>query len=249
MVSKPYNRIVRWDTEMTQETHVVYIATVGSSIEPIQRGIFYASPDVVYLLYGSNPRMKQRNPRIVAASVRENVKAFGLKEVTLKEIDPFSLESVMTEFIGIWQNHANDKIIANMTGGTNIMASACLLAGFTISAKVIYVRELEKGEEVPLEEQVITLPTPRIPFSALSEEKQQILRFIFKETEAGNTLLEKANCKIADHLKITPQTVSYHVKRMERSELIRCQKKGRNLRVGLTPSGLLFARMLEKSTQ
>ncbi len=234
---------------MIEKKHTVYIATVGSSIEPVQRGILYAAPDIAYLLYGSSPKLKERNPELVAKKVKENAKPFGLTKCHLREIDAFSLESVMTEFIGIWQKHMNDRIIANMTGGTNIMASACLLAGFTASAEVIYVKELQVGEEIPLDEQVIVLPTPSIPLTSLSEEQQKILRLLLKETESGATLLQKANSKIAGYMKVTPQTISHHLRRMEGKSLIRREKEGRELNVELTPSGLLFARMLEKSTK
>ncbi len=234
---------------MTNKKHAVYIATVGSSIEPVQRGILYAAPDIAYLLYGSSPKLKARNPELVAKKVKENAKPFGLTRCHLREIDAFSLESVMTEFIGIWQRHMNDRIIANMTGGTNIMASACLLAGFTASAEVIYVKEMQEGEETPLDEQVIVLPTPRIPFTSLTKEQQDILHFLLKETEAGTTLLRKANSTIADHMKVTQQTITHHLKRMENKGLIRKEKEGRELIVELTPSGLLFARMLEKPSK
>lgn len=136
-----------------------------------------------------------------------------------------------------------------MTGGTNIMASACLLAGFTASAEVIYVKELQEGEDTPLDEQVIVLPTPSIPLTSLSDEQQEILRLLLKETEAGTTLLQKANSRIADHLKVTPQTISHHLRRMEKKDLIRREKEGRELYVQLTPSGLLFARMLGKPSE
>jgi DNA-binding transcriptional ArsR family regulator len=232
---------------MMNKHHTVYVATVGSSIEPVQRGILYASPDIAYLLYGSSPKLRERNPGLVAQRIKENAKPFGLTKCHLVEIDAFSLESVMTEFIGIWQKHMNDRIIANMTGGTNIMASACLLAGFTASAEVIYVRELQDGEETPLDEQVIVLPTPRIPLTSLTEEQQEILRLLLKESEAGSTIVEKANSRIADHMKVTPQTVTHHLRRMESRALIHREKVGRELTVELTPSGLLFARMLQKS--
>ncbi|MHA2040760.1 MAG: HFX_2341 family transcriptional regulator domain-containing protein [Candidatus Thorarchaeota archaeon] len=234
---------------MINKHHTVYVATVGSSIEPVQRGILYASPDIAYLLYGSSPKLKERNPELVAQKIKENAKPFGLTKCHLVEIDAFSLESVMTEFVGIWQRHMNDNIIANMTGGTNIMASACLLAGFTASAEVIYVRELQEEEETPLDEQVIVLPTPRIPLTSLTEEQQEILRLLLKESETGATILEKANSRIADHMEVTPQTVTHHLRRMESRSLIRREKVGRELNVELTPSGLLFARMLEKSKE
>ena len=233
---------------MKRKKNTVYIATVGSSIEPIQRGILYASPDIAYLLYGSSPKLKERNPEIIAKKVKENTKAFGITRCHLKQIDSFSLESVMTEFIKIWQKHMNDRIIANMTGGTNIMASACLLAGFTASAEIIYVKELQEGEDTPLDEQVIVLPTPSIPLTSLSEEQQEILLVLLKETVSGTTMLRKANSVIADHLNVTAQTVSHHLRRMENRDLIHREKDGRELNVRLTPSGRLFARMLEKSS-
>lgn len=222
----------------------VYIATVGSSIEPIQRGILYARPDIVYLLHGSSPKMKDRNPELVAKRVKENAKAFGITKCYLRKIDSFSLESVMTEFVNIWQEHMGDNIVANMTGGTNIMASACLLAGFTASAKVIYVKELQEGEDVPLEDQVIVLPTPSIPLTSLTKEQRQILQILLRETESGTTRLLKGNATVADHMKVTPQTVSHHLRRMEKNGLIRREKVGRQVIIELTPSGLLFARML-----
>ncbi len=77
---------------MNDKKHTVYIATVGSSIEPVQRGILYSSPDIAYLLYGSNPKLKERNPEIVAQRVKENTKPFGLTKCYLREIDAFSLE-------------------------------------------------------------------------------------------------------------------------------------------------------------
>ncbi|MEM2143533.1 MAG: DUF6293 family protein [Candidatus Thorarchaeota archaeon] len=226
--------------------HTVYVATVGSSIEPILRGFLYSSPDIVYLLHGRNPGLKEKDPDSVAHTAAEKIRELGLRRCHLLEINPFSLESVMTEIIKIWQNHLQDRIIANMTGGTNIMASACLLAGFTASAEVIYVRQIQEGETIPLNEQVIVLPTPRIPFNSLNKIQREILLFLLSETEAGATLLERANSIIASHMKLTPQTISHHLRSMERVGLIRKRKEGRILSVNLTPSGLLFARMLEE---
>jgi len=222
----------------------VYIATVGSSKEPILRGALYARPDIAYLLHGKDPSMEDRNPEKVAEFVRDVLRQIGIQTCELKYIDPFSLESVMTEFIKIWNNHSGDHIIANMTGGTNIMAAGCLVAGFVASAEVIYVRQLQPHEDVSLREQVITLPTPTLPLYQLHEQQKEILRLLCPESNKTPTRLRRATSIIADKLGLSPQTVSHHLAKLEKHGLLERKREGRVVHVVLTSAGLLYARML-----
>jgi len=221
----------------------VYVATVGSSKEPVLKGLLYARPDYVYLLHGQNPTLKERDPERVAQEVRHITESMGTSACVLRAVDSFSFDEITSAIIDIWKDHTNDTIVANMTGGTNVMAAACLLAGFSISATVIYVKEPPAESETPLDKQVLVLPTPKIPLSHLSKPLRETLSTIRNNTDPkGGTVLWAATTYLADELHKSPQTISYLLKKLQGLGLVEIQREGRKNGVSLTSSGTFVAR-------
>ncbi len=104
------------------------IATVGMSIEPILEGFQHHNADLVVLLHSPETRDE-------ADEISGRVRSFlGRAICETREIDPFDLKSVVAAIVSCRRKYRNWAIDLNVTGGTNIMASAAVVAGFAPGA-------------------------------------------------------------------------------------------------------------------
>ncbi len=211
----------------------VHFATVGKSIEPVVRGFRLFRVDRQVLLHS-------RETREVALAARDRICGLtGTDLCELEEIDPFDLRSVIAAIVRRWKKTEDAEFFVNITGGTNIMASAALVAGFVTGARVYYVKEVP-DPDAPLADQVVVLPVPRVPLDSLDGTQRRILLLIGKHRKP----IKPANLALATALRMSPQIISYHLKQLERKGLITLSIEGRNKVASLTPAGDLFAAIL-----
>ena len=216
----------------------IHIATVGLTKEPILQGVNAYPIDKLILLHSNDDKSKE-NSHEIASAVKE------LKiECEIAEVDAFDLEDVLISIMNIHKKYAQEDLSINLTGGTKVMASAALLAGYILGLRVYYIQDgsIDKNKGKYIKERTIELPVPRVNIHDLEQTQKDILSYIFKE--GGR--LEKANTVLHEVLKITKQNASYHLKQLTKKDLISLTIDGRNKIVKLTNTGKLFARIFSK---
>lgn len=212
----------------------VQIATVGKSPEPVIDGFRRHSVDQLILLH--SPETLD-----VASDIKRRVEDLsGHKMCNLVEIDAFEMRDIVAKLVGAARRFPESQIRVNITGGTNVMAAAALVACFTLGASAFYVKESVAGTRVSLAESVVELPVPRVSIESLDENQSAILR----ELGIRGGTLRKANVSLRDALGIAPQLVSYHLRELRKKRLIDLHLEGREKTASLTDSGLLFAELI-----
>lgn len=216
----------------------IHIATVGLTKEPIFHGVNAYPIDKLILIHSNDDKSKE-NSQEIASTIKE------MKiECEIVEVDAFDLEDVLITIMEIHRKYAQELLSINLTGGTKVMASAALLAGYILGLRVYYILDgsIGKNKGKSIKELTIELPVPRVNIHDLEQTQKEILSFIFKE--GGR--LEKANTVLHEEIKITKQNASYHLKQLTKKDLISLTIDGRNKIVNLTNTGKLFARIVSK---
>lgn len=215
----------------------VHVATVGKSADPIVNGFRHHSVDYQILLHS-------RETRDIAKLVMKRIDTFVGREICeMVEIDAFDMRDIISQILAVRRRpgFSDAEIHVNITGGTNIMASAALVACFTIGARAYYLRENVGGATKSLVEFVITLPVPKVPLDSLSPAQRSILRHLRKE---GGTL-ERANVSLQAALGAkSPQLVSYHLRKLRAKGLVELIAEGRQKTAFLTDAGGLYAELV-----
>lgn len=198
-------------------------------------------PDVIVLLHSEDPKSSAaaREVRQVAAQILSP----GACE--LVSVDPFDMNDVMTHVLDVGRRFPDTRLTVNITGGTNIMSGAALVACFMLGADAIYIQaDVSEKKDRPLEDRLLRLPVPRVVLNDISDPQRKVLRELLAaprgSPDVGATLLAK-------RLKIDPRLASYHVRKLEKSGLVvqvGDEADGRKRPVRLTDSGRLFATML-----
>lgn len=159
-------------------------------------------------------------------------------------IDPFGMTDVLAAITSIPRARPNAHLTVNMSGGTNIMASAALVACFMLGADAVYIKEDKGPVRRSLEERVIRLPVPRVSLGDMKGPQARILQVLRKNARRKT---ESAVTVISKQLGMTPQLASYHLKKLAGWGLVEFETVGRRKDASLTDSGFLFASILAKS--
>ena len=193
-------------------THIALIGTTG---DPVLKGYqHYGSIRKLYLLH--SPNSKDFNFKDLASSVKQRLEGVGFKGVTLREINAFDMNGIISSIIDI-VDHEDPPYFVNITGGTNLMAAAACAAAFFIGAKAYYVLG-KRGSELS-ESEVIELPVPNIPYYRSIDKTQ--LRVLKAIIDLGGS---SSNARLRESLNMSPQSLSYHVKEMARKGLVNVQR-------------------------
>jgi len=217
------------------ETH---IATIGHSKDPIMLGIRAFSIDKLVLLYTKNEDSISNSKEICEQMNEMKI----ICERIL--IDPFDFNDIVLKILKISENNIKDAIYVNITGGTKIMASSAMLAGYILGLNVYYFLDdrLDVNKKKPIKELLVELPVPKISFRDLDQIQKKIISLI---SEYGGTL-ERVNSVVHEKFQIPKQNVSYHIKQLHGKDLIELEIHGRNKIARLTNTGNLYAQMISK---
>jgi CRISPR locus-related DNA-binding protein len=140
-------------------------------------------------------------------------------ECTMKVID--SIEEAI-------KDHPDKQIYVNVTAGTKPLAIGALCASWIKGVKAFYIQEKGTSSEI------VWLPILNVKYDVyISKEKKKILKYIQGKSPSGR--------EIASHLNVMPQTITHHLKTLERDGLISSRIVGRKKLYTLTKSGLLYA--------
>lgn len=231
----------------------VHIALLGKTKEPVLIGYrHYTGIETLYLLH--SPNSKEFGFRDVALGIKNSLESIGFRQVKLKEIDAFDMMSVISAIIEISRAETEQRLLINITGGTNLMAAAGCTAAFIVGAKAYYVLDTRISADIE-KSPIIEVPIPRVHVASGVESTQlQILRAIHDMGGKG------PNAHIREELDISPQTLSYHVNKLKIKELVATRRgvttkiqqddgivertDSRGLTVELTPAGSLLVNLL-----
>ena len=216
----------------------VHIATLGYTKEPVLLGIRAYTIDKIILLFTNNQESINNSEEICTYVQQSKIKCEKLL------IDPFDLDDIVLKMLKISEQHPKDNLHINITGGTKIMASSALLAGYILGIKVYYFLDdrLEENQSKEVQELLVELPIPKTNYKEIDETQKRIM---INMLDKGGRV-ERINSEMHDELKLSKQTISYHLKQMKNKELIEIEIQGRNKIAKLTNSGKLFARMLKE---
>jgi CRISPR locus-related DNA-binding protein len=187
----------------------VHIALIGRTMEPVLKAFQYYGMDKLYLLHSKDT--KEFRFKGTAEEVKRRLADVGFGNVSLIEIDPFDMNSVIESIIRIGEDEKQSSIYVNITGGTNLMAGAACSASFFVGAKAYYVLDQNKlPKNSSLQDQVLELPMPKIPYArTLQKTQMKILTNLLQHNGTAS------NRQLRYELKISPQKLSYNIKELE----------------------------------
>lgn len=110
----------------------VHIMTVGLTPKPIIEGINAYQIDDIFLLYNEGSKTEANSIRALTEKLFINC--------TLVEVDKFDLEDVVVKILSIIKKNIGNRIHINITGGTKIMSSAGVIAGFFLVQRFIILK-------------------------------------------------------------------------------------------------------------
>jgi CRISPR locus-related DNA-binding protein len=224
----------------------VHIAPIGTqSDEHIRRAVHGKTPvDKLYLI----PTKESYEKAIKLKEDLENTLSSLKIEIKMLEeqgrkrfIDPFNLNDIVAAILQIANAEKGNKLFVNITGGTNLMAGGATTAAYLTGATIYYIKKQQENER--LEDIIIKIPVPKIPLYKYGEIRVKILKII---AEKGGRI-NKAK-ELARELDIAPQTVSYHLKELEKSGLVKVimdENNRRQKQYEITENGKLIATLFE----
>lgn len=159
---------------------------------------------------------------------------------------PFEMNDILGKALAVGKRlqEAGYRITVNLTGGTNVMAGAAMVACFMLGSEAVYIREdvtIRKDE--PLEERLIRLPIPRVAMKDISETHRRVLIELSKEPGGK---LENAVTVLGERLGTSGQTASNRLRKLRSMGLLVLivdENDERSKTATLTDTGKLFAQM------
>lgn len=220
----------------------IHICPVGFFPEPILKAVGGILPmDKFYFLYNKHERIIETLESVKDALIRVNIT--DLEEV---EVDPYDYNNVMSAIMRIYHDECEanpeDKpnFYINFTSGTNIVAGACCSVSYYIGATLYYVMDEKYFPDLPKDQMVRIIKTPRIPDpDKMKAFPRYLLEEICKysrEHEEGISLKS-----LSDAAQASPQKINHYINAFLENGLITKKKEGRNVLFSPTDQGKMFA--------
>ena len=177
---------------------VVHIAPIGEHTEHVIEWIREVTPVTkIYLIHSKKTSETNfaKKARDLEKKIKEDYPGVEIIKVVIE--NPLNLDDTMDAITKIVHDERengveNYEIAINVTGGTNVMAAAAILAATMRGTKAYYVlnRRKNPGQKSYVEE----LPIPPIGIVKMNETQQKILELISK----GTFVLRHPDGKILD---------------------------------------------------
>ena len=177
---------------------VVHIAPIGEHTEHVIEWIREVTPVTkLYLIHSK--KTSETNFAKKARDLEKKIKGDypGVEIIKVVIENPLNLDDTMDAITKIVHDERengveNHEIAINVTGGTNVMAAAAILAATMRGTKAYYIlnRRKNPGQKSYVEE----LPIPPIGIVKMNEAQQKILELISK----GTFVLRHPDGKILD---------------------------------------------------
>lgn len=214
----------------------VMIATLGGSGDIVKLGVrLMENVDKVLLVAGKplnklypESEIKEGteivNPPEKALELEKLLEGFGISVETC-EVDPFNFKECLITIIElIYAQPDGVEVVLNVTGGTKILSLAAMSAAGMCRCKAFVIQEKGNGS-IKLE-----LPMPDSGyFEKIGKQGKKILSYLMQEEKKLNKPLEQCDDEklrpfisknIANHLEVTPQTITPNLKTLEFSGLL-----------------------------
>ncbi|AGI47795.1 hypothetical protein TALC_00800 [Thermoplasmatales archaeon BRNA1] len=133
-----------------------------------------------------------------------------------KVIKPFDFLNIVDTIYNIYEQYSEEdrraKFSVDITNGTNLMSAAACNTAFFMNSDVYYMMDQRRFTDKPLEDLLVTIPSPKIPdVKRLGELSLEMLRFIAEEQDRRR---EVCNVDVARRFDMKPQAVMYHINRL-----------------------------------
>ena len=154
-----------------------------------------------------------------------------------KVIKPFDFLNIVDTIYLVYEEQceidSKAKFSIDITNGTNLMSAAACNTAFFMNSEVYYIMDRRKFKDKPLEELLVTIPSPHIPdVKRLGDLSLEILRFIAEEQDKRH---EVCNIDVARKFEMNPQATKYHISRLLNAGVLELEN-------AYTPSGKIDKR-------
>jgi len=226
-----------------QYTMHVHIAMMGDSKEGVVKGFkAIAGIDKLYIIHGNKPSICE-----AVEGVMREIGALGCK-CSDYTISGFDLQEVVDAVCEIYNREYSKgtSFSINITGGTNVMSAGAATGAMITGIPMYYVLFPKEGPELPLNEAVRSVPTPKIPnVSALNGSQRKILAYLRDSTTEEEHLSNKA---ISEGTGISEVMVGRNIAYLESEKLVETERRksgdSRYKVVKLTREGRMVAKWL-----
>ena len=178
---------------------VVHIAPIGKQVAHVKEWLREAQPITKVWLIHSKKDTDYNFPKIAKDLAKKIQEDYAGVDVALYlNENPLNLDGTMDaiDAIILKEQKENDvekyEFVINVTGGTNVMSAAAILAATMHGTKAHYIlnRTKNPGQKSYVEE----LPIPPIGIAKMNKNQQNILQIISKNTyvlRSENKVIEK----------------------------------------------------------
>ena len=193
---------------------VIHIAPIGESTGHVLEWIREVTPVTKIYLIHSKKSKETDFPKKARELEKDIHKIRPSAEVIMKVIgNSFNIDDTydaINEIINEEQeenNIENYEIAINVSGGTNVMAAAAILAATMKCTKAYYV--LDERKNPGQDNYVVELPIPLINTGKMNETQQEVLRLISEGTFERIDIIEKISpVSLDDKWKPKGKTIS-----------------------------------------
>lgn len=192
----------------------VHIAFSGKDPDPTLNTIKAVPKAIekVVLLYSVSPEGVYKN---TTETLIGKLEEMGY-QCESKVIKPFDFLNIVDTIYLVYEEQckidAKARFSIDITNGTNLMSAAACNTAFFMNSDVYYMMDRRIFTDKPLEELLVTIPSPHIPdVKRLGDLSLDILRFIADQQDKAQ---EVCNIDIARKFEMNPQAAKYHVSRL-----------------------------------
>ena len=193
---------------------VVHIAPIGESTGHVLEWIREVTPVTKIYLIHSKKSKETDFPKKARELEKDIHKIRPSAEVIMKVIEnSFNIDDTydaINEIINVERVEnkiENYEIAINVSGGTNVMAAAAILAATMKCTKAYYV--LDERKNPGQDNYVVELPIPLINTGKMNETQQEVLRLISEGTFERIDIIEKISpVSLDDKWKPKGKTIS-----------------------------------------
>ena len=174
---------------------VVHIAPIGEHTEHVIEWLREITPvKKIHLLHSKTDTNLVKNAKKLEKRIKDDYPGVTVSRIIIE--NPWNLDDTMDAITQIiYDERENDvenyEIAINVTGGTNVMAAAAILAATRHGTKAYYV--LNRRKNPNLESYVDQLPIPPIGIVKMNQTQQQVLQLI-----AGGKFVRLEQSKVQD---------------------------------------------------
>jgi len=191
-----------------------HLAFAGKDPDPTMNAIkaIPGAIDRVILLYSkTDDKVYERTTETLTEKLNE----MGY-DCESRIIKPFDFLNIVDTIYSVFEQYSEDdekaKFSIDITNGTNLMSAAACNTAFFMNSEVYYMMDQRRFVNKPLEELLVTIPSPKIPdVKHLGELSLDMLRFIAEEQDYHH---EVCNVDVARKFGMKPQAVMYHINRL-----------------------------------